>query len=114
MEYHVGDRKSTAGELYRGQGDQWCCSSICEYRPLLKHIYFLNFTMFPCVTKIVGVAALLASVAHAQNFRVVASFNTGLTTNYRAWYGDGHMYIGPWVPASLENTLNFTSMSRDV
>lgn len=68
----------------------------------------------PSVLTFVRSAALLASTVAAQNFRVIGQIYSGTpgeTYNYRTWYGDGNMYIGPKIPANLENTLNFTSMT---
>lgn len=63
---------------------------------------------------IAGLVVAMAGAAQAQNFRVIGSIYTGTPGEiytYRAWYGDGNMYIGPHVPASIENPLNFTSES---
>lgn len=62
----------------------------------------------------VGAAALLAGVANAQNFRVTAWVVEVPGEKYweqRVWYGDGNLYVGAHVPASVQNALNFTSMS---
>jgi hypothetical protein len=66
-------------------------------------------------SKIAGAAAVLAGAASAQEFRVVGSIYTGVPGEiytYRAWYGDSNLYVGPRVPASVGNALNFTSKSR--
>lgn len=68
--------------------------------------------MVSFTSKLTGAAVLLAGVTSAQNFRVVASIYTGTPGEiyeHRAWYGDGNMYIGPHIPSSIENPLNFTS-----
>lgn len=66
------------------------------------------------VSKIAGAAAVFAGAATAQEFRVVGSVYTGTPGEiytYRTWYGDSNLYVGPRVPASVENALNFTSES---
>lgn len=64
------------------------------------------------VTKITGAAAVLAGAAAAQEFRVVGSVYNGVPGEiytYRTWYGDGNLYVGPHIPASVQTALNFTS-----
>ncbi|KFA60135.1 hypothetical protein S40285_10849 [Stachybotrys chlorohalonatus IBT 40285] len=56
-------------------------------------------------------AILMAGVASAQNFRVVADILSsipGQGSQSRTWYGDGNLYVGPFVPATVTNALNFT------
>lgn len=64
------------------------------------------------ISQVSSTAVVLAAVAAAQNFRVVGQIYSGTpgdTYTYRTWYGDGNLFVGPKIPASLENTLNFTS-----
>jgi hypothetical protein len=73
--------------------------------------------MVSFTSKVAGATALLAGAVSAQNFRVVATHYTGTpgeTFEWRTWYGDGNMYIGPHIPESLENTLNYTSEPPEI
>ncbi|CAI6090064.1 unnamed protein product [Clonostachys chloroleuca] len=61
--------------------------------------------------KAMAAGAVFSAAASAQNFRVVGQLYTGTpgeTITYRTWYGDGNLYVGPKVPASVSNALNFT------
>ena len=54
--------------------------------------------MHSYITKTAGAAAVLTGVASAQTFRILTERQPGGVgtpiNEERAWYGDGHLYIG--------------------
>lgn len=55
-------------------------------------------------------AIFLATVVAAQKFNISALYaENGKIYQMRAWYGDGNLYVGPRIPAGIQNAFNITS-----
>jgi hypothetical protein len=60
-------------------------------------------------TASLALIALACSCVTGSPYNMTVKWKVGSEDAYgRAWYGDGQLYIGPTVPASVHTAFNFT------
>ncbi|RYO74642.1 hypothetical protein DL764_010795 [Monosporascus ibericus] len=61
------------------------------------------------LNRFAGLPALFAAAVYARDFNVSTQYHEGgQLFNSRVWYGDGNLYVGAKVPASVQTTFNIT------
>ncbi|RYP51070.1 hypothetical protein DL768_003514 [Monosporascus sp. mg162] len=61
------------------------------------------------MNRFAGLSALFAAAVYAQDFNISTQYHEGgQLLNSRVWYGDGNLYVGAKVPASIQTAFNIT------